>query len=165
MAWISFGSLPYRKKKNLMTASVSMLLKSRASLTCFRACFLSEWRAFPSAPCLAGKKELDDSLRLDVVEIARVPDMLPSSFLVRMAWISFGSLTYRKKKTWWQLASRCCWNRARPWHASELVSFLVGLRIYQHPGRITYLGGASWFIDHEVFIRAEKSSRWNERNV
>ena len=34
--------------------------------------FLSEWREFPSAPCLAGKKELDDSLRLDVVELARV---------------------------------------------------------------------------------------------
>ena len=34
------------------------------------------------------------------------------------------------KKTWWQLASRCCWNSARPWHASELVSFLVGLRTY-----------------------------------
>ena len=33
--------------------------------------FLSEWREFPSAPCLV--------------------------------W---------KKKTWWQLASRCCWNRA-----------------------------------------------------
>jgi len=32
--------------------------------------FLSEWREFPSVPCLAGKK-LDDSLRLDVVEIAR----------------------------------------------------------------------------------------------
>ena len=39
-----------------------------------------------------------------------------------------------KKKTWWQLASRCCWNRARLWHASELVSLLVGLRTYQHPG-------------------------------
>ena len=33
----------------------------------------------------------------------------------------------------WQLASRPCWNRARPWHASELVSFLFWLRIYQHP--------------------------------
>ena len=52
---------------------------------------------------------------------------------VRIAWISFGALPCRKKKTWWQLASRCCWNRARPWHASELVSFLVGLRTYQHP--------------------------------
>ena len=51
---------------------------------------------------------------------------------VRMAWISFGVLPCRKKKTWWQLASRCCWNLARPWHASELVSFLVGLRTYQH---------------------------------
>ena len=53
--------------------------------------FLSEWRKFPSVPCLAGKE------------------------------------------IWWQLASRCCWNRARLWHASELVSFLVGLRTYQLP--------------------------------
>jgi len=34
--------------------------------------FLSELRVFPSAPCLAGKKEFDDSSRLDVVEIAHV---------------------------------------------------------------------------------------------
>jgi len=40
---------------------------------------LSEWREFPLAPCLAGKK-LDDSLHLDVVEIARIPDMLLSLF-------------------------------------------------------------------------------------
>jgi hypothetical protein len=45
--------------------------------------FLSEWREFPSAPCLAAKKKkiaLDDSSRPDVVEIARVRDMLPSLF-------------------------------------------------------------------------------------
>jgi len=41
--------------------------------------FLSGWREFPSASCLAGKKKLDIS-RLDVVEIARVPDLLPSLF-------------------------------------------------------------------------------------
>jgi hypothetical protein len=41
--------------------------------------FLSESREFSSASCLAGKK-IDDSSRLDVVEIARVPDMLPSLF-------------------------------------------------------------------------------------
>jgi len=41
--------------------------------------FLSEWREFPSAPCLVGgEKKLDNSSRLDVVEIVRVPDMLPS---------------------------------------------------------------------------------------
>ena len=41
--------------------------------------FLSELCEFPSAPCLAGgKKKLYDSSRLDVVEIARVPDMLTS---------------------------------------------------------------------------------------
>ena len=33
--------------------------------------FLSEWREFPSAPCLAGGKKLDDRSLLDVVEIAR----------------------------------------------------------------------------------------------
>ena len=38
MVWISFGALPCKKKK--MTARVSMLLKSRASLTHFRACFV-----------------------------------------------------------------------------------------------------------------------------
>jgi len=54
--------------------------------------FLSGWREFPSAPCLAGRKP------------------------------------------WWQHASRSCWNRVCPWHASELVSFLDGLRTYQHPG-------------------------------
>jgi len=31
----------------------------------------AEWREFPSAPCFAGKKKVD-SLRLDVVEIARL---------------------------------------------------------------------------------------------
>jgi len=33
--------------------------------------FLSEWREFPSAPCLAGKI-IDVSSRLEFVEIARV---------------------------------------------------------------------------------------------
>ena len=31
---------------------------------------------------------------------------------VRMSWISFDALSCRGKKTWWQLASPCCWNRA-----------------------------------------------------
>jgi hypothetical protein len=42
--------------------------------------FLSEWHEFPSPPWHAGKKSIDDSSRLDVVEIARVLDMLPSLF-------------------------------------------------------------------------------------
>ena len=40
--------------------------------------FLSKWREFPSAHCLEGGGGPDDSSRLDVVEIARVSDMLPS---------------------------------------------------------------------------------------
>jgi len=34
----------------------------------FPLMFLSEWREFPSAPCLAGEKNVDSS-RLDVFEI------------------------------------------------------------------------------------------------
>ena len=49
MAWISFGALSC-KKKNLMRSRVSMLLKSRASLTCFRACFLPGRTKNLSAP-------------------------------------------------------------------------------------------------------------------
>jgi len=49
MAWISFGALPC-SKSNLMTAHVSMLLKSRGSLTCFQACFLPGRAKDLSAP-------------------------------------------------------------------------------------------------------------------
>ena len=55
------------------------------------------------------------------------PGRKQANVSVRMAWISFGALPCRKKESWWQLASRCCWNRARPWYASQLVSFLVRL--------------------------------------
>jgi len=42
--------------------------------------FLSEWREFPLAPSLAEGKKLDDSSRLDVVEIVRVTEVLPRLF-------------------------------------------------------------------------------------
>jgi len=48
--------------------------------------FLSEWREFPSVPCLEGKK-LDDSSLLDAVEITHIPDMLPSLF---PSWSGYG---------------------------------------------------------------------------
>jgi len=53
------------------------------------------------------------------------PGRKQANISVKKAWISLGALPCRKKKTWWQLASRCCWNRARLWHASELF-FLPG---------------------------------------
>jgi len=58
--------------------------------------FLSEWRDFLSAPCLARKKKLDDSSRLDVAEIARVPDMLPSLF---SSWSGYGLISTPVNKT------------------------------------------------------------------
>jgi hypothetical protein len=43
--------------------------------------FLSEWREFPfGALPYKKKKKLDDSSRLDFVEIGHVPDMLLSLF-------------------------------------------------------------------------------------
>jgi len=42
--------------------------------------FLSEWREFPSAPCLAEKKLLMTARVSVFVEIERVLDMLPSFF-------------------------------------------------------------------------------------
>jgi hypothetical protein len=57
--------------------------------------FLSEWHEFPSAPCLA-RGGIDDSSRLDVVEIARVPDMLPSLF---PAWSGYGLISIPVKMT------------------------------------------------------------------
>ena len=59
-----FPSAPcLAEKKNLMTARVSMLLKSLASLTCFRACFLpgrakdlSALRYFNSSTSLAERR-------------------------------------------------------------------------------------------------------------
>jgi len=38
---------------------------------------LSEWREFPSGPCLAGKKKLDDSSRLMLLKLRASPAMLP----------------------------------------------------------------------------------------
>ena len=49
MAWISFGALLCRKR-NLMTARVSILFKPCASLTCFRACFFPGRARDLSAP-------------------------------------------------------------------------------------------------------------------
>ena len=55
--WREFPSAPcVAGKKNLMTARVSMLLKSRASLTCFRACFLPGRAKDLSAPGNALKR-------------------------------------------------------------------------------------------------------------
>ena len=61
------------------------------------------------------------------------PGRKQANVFVRMACVSFGVLPYRRKRTWWQLVSRCCWNRARPLRASRLISVLVELRTYQHP--------------------------------
>ena len=59
MAWISFGALPcgWGGGTPLVTARVSMLLKSRASLTCFQACFLPGRAKDLSAPHVHGETQ------------------------------------------------------------------------------------------------------------
>ena len=58
------------------------------------------------------------------------PGRKKANVSVRMAWISFGALPCRKKKL--DSSRLDVVEIARvAWHASELVSFLVGLRTYQ----------------------------------
>jgi len=67
----------------LYTLYTGLLISPQPDQEGNKLMFLSEWREIPLAPCLAagwGGRELDDSSRLDVVEIARVPDMLPRLF-------------------------------------------------------------------------------------
>ena len=85
-----FPPEPYLKtfmfyaRRNAASNNTGVLISPYPDQEGNKLMFLSESREFPSAPCLAGKKKLDDVSSLDVVEIARVPDTLPSffSFLV-----------------------------------------------------------------------------------
>ena len=52
------------------------------------------------------------------------PGRKEANVSVRMVWISFGALPCKGEKTCWKLASRFCWNRARPWQASKLIIFI-----------------------------------------
>jgi len=62
-----------------------------------------------------GAPHVEKSPRLNwanyIVTVAYDGAFFPNVYL-RMAWISFGALPCRKKKTWWQLTSPCCWKRA-----------------------------------------------------
>ena len=108
------------------------------------------------------------------------PGRKQANVSVRMAWISFGTLPCKERgeKTWWQLASWCCWNRARPWHASELVSFLVRLRTYQHPGTDTtnlnedlelfltmLMRSPKLLLCFRTVLNTDRDLRWAERLI
>jgi len=66
------------------------------------------------------------------------PEKKQANVSVRMAWISFSTLRCREKKPDDSLRLDVV-EIACPCHASELVSFLVGLRTYQHPSNGLYL--------------------------
>ena len=92
--------------------------------------FLSEWREFPSAPCMCWVyySGADKSLAWTGRKQANVS--------VKMVWIFFGAMPCRKT-IWWQLASRCCWNRA-----SSLTSFRAGFL----PGRAKELSAQRYSL-------------------
>ena len=107
--------------------------------------FLSEWCEYSLAPCLAGKKKLDNSLRLDVVEMARV------------AWhASFQSL-YKKK-----LAIR---HMNRLFFRASLsipcydIGEQVGLRTYQHS-----LVHTKWFQQYKIILCFRLSDAYLQLN-
>jgi len=64
--WLEFPSAPClakKEKKTFMTARVSMLLKSRASLTCFRTCALPGRAKDLSAPRYLCRRKLGRGAR------------------------------------------------------------------------------------------------------
>ena len=67
--WREFSSAPCLAggKKRLMTSRVSMLLKSRASLTCFRACFLPGRAKDLSAPRYVNYKEPTEAKNIAIL--------------------------------------------------------------------------------------------------
>ena len=83
--------------------------------------------------------------------ISPQPDQEGNKLMFLSEWCEFPSASCLAKKKKWQLASRCCWNRAKL-HASELVSFVVGLTTYHHPGicRPTCIGVYSTFQDENT---------------
>jgi len=81
--------------------------------------FLSEWREFPSAPCLAGEKKLMTARVSMLLKSRASPDMLPFSLC------NMNRLAIRPMK--------------RPFFPTTLsipsydIGKKVGLRTYQHP--------------------------------
>jgi len=103
MAWISFGVLPYRKKKDLMTARVWILFKSRA------------WHAFfeplqQEKSCNSAQEQTPHSIdTIDSVlrhrEVIRAKDLLAPP-LIR-SHISFAFAKLRKVTLVWSFLSIC----------------------------------------------------------
>jgi len=65
------------------------------------------WISFGALPCQ--KRKLDDSSRLDVVEVARVPDMLP--YWLRQ--VEYQGQECQVWKTWWHWRTNLCYKLHR----------------------------------------------------
>ena len=72
---------------------------------------------------------------------------------VRMALISLGALPCRKKKTWWQFVSPCCWN-----HVRRLTCFLSAPVTRKDLQFVTWTDPS--FQQHYKFRPTTLGSRW-----
>jgi len=105
--------------------SLSTIISSEGAHSCMITWLKKQYFSLSFPACYY--RDADKSL----VRLGRKQDNVS----VRMAWISSCALPCRKRNLMTDRVSILL-NRARPWHASELVSCLVGLRTYQHPGKI-----------------------------
>ena len=191
MASISFGALPCRGEKNLMTARVSMLLKSRASLTCFRACFLPG-RALISTPvdvsyCRCQSHNLYNSFTL----------LAPIRFLLRLGW-GFGCanliqvgvmmmmirlgfvllivvwvLLFRPTSQWLGFSRtvhflHCrCHRRSVPDNRFTLTDFTIQFLYYPQILQMSrlLLVYSSFFFLFQIAVRFRGVSRYNKKNT
>ena len=80
--WREFPSAPCPcRKRNLMTARVSMLLKSRASLTCFQASFLPGRTKDLSAPRVP--KPFSAVLKIDIIYLTFIGPCVVIYFIIK----------------------------------------------------------------------------------
>ena len=83
------------------------------------------WISFGALPC-RGVKILDDSSRLDVVEIARVPDTLPSLF---PSWSGLRTYQYPGRMAKWILTSGDTKWFDEEWFSCHMNSFQLIQRV------------------------------------
>ena len=91
--------------------------------------FLSEWREFPSAPCLAEKKNLMTARDSMLLKSRSSPDMLPFSFC-------------NKKRLAIRHMNRPPFPRTLSIPSYDIGKY-VGLRTYQHRLLLQYAGSSS----------------------
>ena len=133
-SWPGTGTLEHHGWNSQPYKSVKVTLFTWSFLTVQSKMVWFE--TFSSFPSTTAKTEISKPVIFSVMflkgadkSLAR-PCRKQTNVSVRMAWISFDVLSCRKEKKLGDNSRLDVVEIARPWYASELVSFLVGLRTY-----------------------------------